>query len=230
MTSKKPDASEVEIEPSTEDPEPEITAGNGADADTDAMRPWSPAVANSMEDFDFNTLRLPQDFDQSFGAKPVLTGIDVRKPKGTEWVRVHSSPDFRRLLGVTEVAGDLYVVHQDLAPVLGDVVKPKLLAAAVNNRGIPFLWPLRRPAPDGRRDGYMDSENIAADRARDYWVRVVSNQHARRYDLFDAAAGKIPDPEWPQIDFATWLQLAFSGRVIKDLNHPLVRMLLTGAE
>jgi hypothetical protein len=230
MAGKKPDATELESEPSTTNPEPAITAGNGADAETDAMSPWAPAVASPMEDFDYNTLRLPQDFDQSCGARPVLTGIDVRKPKGTEWVRVHPSPDFRRLLGLVGVPAGQYVVHQDLAPVLGGVVKPRLLVAAVNNYRSPFLWPLRWPAADGRRDSYMDSENIAADRARDYWVRVVSNQDAHRYDLFDAAAGKIPDPEWPQIDFATWLKLAFSGRVIKDLNHPLVRLLLTGAE
>jgi hypothetical protein len=230
MTTKEPDATELESERSTVSPEPEITTGNGADSDTDAMRAWTPAVASPMEEFDFNSLRLPQDFDQSFGARPVLTGIDVRKPKGTEWVRVHSSADFRRLLGLIEVPGGIYVVHQDLAPVLGGVVKSRLLVAAVNSCRTPFLWPLREPAADGRRDSYMDSENLAAARARDYWVRVVSNQPARRYDLFDAVPGKIPDPEWPQIDFATWLQLAFSGRVIKDPNHPLVRMLLTGAE
>jgi hypothetical protein len=229
MASKKPDTTELESEPSTTNPEPAITAGNGADAETDAIRPLAPAVASPMEDFDYNTLHLPQDFDAHVGARPVLTTIDVRRPKGIEWVRTHPSPDFQRLLGLVELPAGLYVVHQDLAPMLGGLVKPRLLVAAITNYAVPLLWPLRRPGPDGRTDNYMTSENLAAARARDRWVRIVSNQHARAFDVADATA-KMPEPEWPELDFVAWLQLAFNRRVITSLDHPLMRSLLTGAE
>jgi hypothetical protein len=229
MTSKKPDATELEIEPSTTNPDPEITAGDGADADTDAMRAWAPAAASPIEDFDFKSLGLPQDFDAHVGSRPVLNTIDVRRPRGIEWVQTHPSPDFQRLLGLVEVPAGLYVVHQDLAPVLGGLVKPRLLMAAITNYGVPILWPLRRPAPDGRTDSYMTSENLAATRARDRWVRIVSNQHARSFDVFDATA-KMPEPVWPELDFDAWLKLAFGVRVVVSLNQPLVRFLLTGAE
>jgi len=229
MANKKPDATELETEPNTTNPDPEITAGNGADADTDAMRAWAPAVPNPMEAFDFNTLRLPQDFDVHVGARQVLTTIDVRRPKGIEWVRTHPSPDFQRRLGLIEVPAGLYVVHQDLAPVLGGVVKPRLLVATITNNGVPILWPLREPGPDGRTDRYMTSENSAAARARDNWIRIVSNQHDPAYDVFEATA-KMPEPAWPELDFAAWLQLGFSGRVVVSPGHPLMRALLTGAE
>jgi len=233
----KPRVTQLESEPSTTNPEPEITAGNDADADTDAMRPLAPAVASRLapavaspiEDFDFSSLRLPQDFDQH-GGRRVCTTIEVRKPKGIEWVRTHPSPDFQRRLGLVEVpAGLYYVVHQDLAPRLGGLVKPKLLVAAITSHGVPILWPLRKPGPDGRTDGYMMSENEAATRARDSWVRMVSNQHARAFDVFDATA-TMAEPEWPKFDFNAWLQLAFSVRLIKSPAHPVVRFLLTGAE
>jgi hypothetical protein len=229
MASKKPNASELEIEPSTEDPEPEITAGNGADADTDATRAWAPAVASPMENFDFDALSLPQDFDAHVGAKPVLTAIEVRRPTKFEWVRTHPSPAFQRLLGLVEVPSGTYVVHQNLAPMLGRVVEAKLLVATITTHGVLLLWPLRQPAPDGRTDKYMTSENQAAARARDRWMRIASNQHARAYDVLEATA-KMREPEWPELDFAAWLQLAFNGRVVASPDHPLMRELLTGAE
>jgi hypothetical protein len=193
------------------------------------MRAWAPTVASPMEDFDFKSLGLPQDFDAHGGSRPVLTTIDVRRPKGIEWVRTHPSPDFQRRVGLIEVPAGLYGVHQDLAPVLGGLVKPRLLVATITNHGVPILWPLRRPAPDGRTDSYMTSEYLAATRARDHWVRIVSNQHARAFDLFDATA-KMPEPRWPELDFDAWLKLAFGVRVVLSPDHPLVRSLLTGAE
>jgi hypothetical protein len=229
MASKKPDASELESEPSTTNPEPEITAGNGAAADTDAMRPWAPAVASPIEDFDFRSLRLPQDFDAQVGSRPVLTTIDVRRPKGNEWVQTHPSPDFQRLLGLVEVPAGTYVIHQDLAPLLGGLVKPRLLVAAITSHGVPILWPLRQQGPDGRTDSYMTSENKAATRARNSWMRLVSNQHARAFDVFEATA-KMPEPQWPELDFDAWLKLAFGVRAVRSPDHPLVRFLLTGAE
>jgi hypothetical protein len=229
MASKKPDGTEHDSESSATNPEPDITTGDGTNAETDAMSAWAPAVGSPMENFDFNTLRLPQDFDAHVGARPVLTSIEVRRPKGTEWVRTHPSPDFQRRLGLVEVPAGLYVIHQDLAPVLGGIVKPRLLVAATTNNNVPILWPLREPAPDGRTDAYMTSENLAAARARNHWVRIVSNQHARAYDVFEATA-QMPEPEWPELDFNAWLQLAFSGRVIASLDHPLMRSLLTGAD
>jgi hypothetical protein len=44
------------------------------------------------------------------------------------------------------------------------------------------------------------------------------------YEIFEAGS-HIPDPEWPDATFEEIMKIAFKGRFIKDLEHPVLRSL-----
>jgi hypothetical protein len=44
------------------------------------------------------------------------------------------------------------------------------------------------------------------------------------YDVFQAL-GQLPDPEWPNHTMDEIIKTAFRGRIINDLEHPVVQSL-----
>jgi len=87
-----------------------------------------------------------------------------------------------------------------------------------------MLWPIKLPDENGRLDPWNDAALIAAERAKSVWVRIASNMAKGSYDVWEAN-GDYPDPEWPQVELATLLELAFKDRVIEDVDHPVLRHL-----
>ena len=61
--------------------------------------------------------------------------------------------------------------------------------------------------------------------ASDKWVRVSANMSLGAYEIF-TATGEIPEPEWPELSFEEILKIAFKGRYVDSLNHPVVQRLL----
>jgi hypothetical protein len=57
--------------------------------------------------------------------------------------------------------------------------------------------------------------------AQDHWVRIVANQRIKGYDPFTPVA-TLPEPDWPEKDFATLIELAFEGRIIQTPDHPVI--------
>jgi hypothetical protein len=80
------------------------------------------------------------------------------------------------------------------------------------------------PGEDGRIDAWNQSAMIAAERARQCWVRVTSDRHLGAYELFEAPAD-LPEPEWPDISFQEIFDIAFRGRQIEDIDHPVLKQL-----
>jgi hypothetical protein len=37
---------------------------------------------------------------------------------------------------------------------------------------------------------------------------------------------RLPEPEWPETSFEELMQIAFRGRIINSLDHPVIRQLL----
>ena len=97
----------------------------------------------------------------------------------------------------------------------------------MNRQGVPFLWPVRLPGPDGRRDEWSRTALEAADLARRGWVRIAANMSLGAYDVFQAT-GTLPDPDWPALPFRELLRVAFRDRFIDSLAHPILRRLRGG--
>ena len=47
------------------------------------------------------------------------------------------------------------------------------------------------------------------------------------YEIFEAE-GSIPDPIWPELSFDAILRIAFKDRVVRSLDHPVVKRLRGG--
>ena len=176
--------------------------------------------------FDLSNMRLTQDFTSTIGVKKRITTIPVRKPARQEFVRVHPDLAYRVDTGVVELKAEneTYVVALDLWPEVSSELILKRLLLTMTRQGVLILWPIRLPGPDGRIDPWNQSAMVAADRASQCWVKVVSDRHLGAYELFEAPAD-LPEPEWPDITPQEVVDIAFRGRQIDDINHPVLKQL-----
>lgn len=178
--------------------------------------------------FDPASLRLTGDFTAATGVKKLLLTVAVKKPEKSWFVRTHPDESYRLQTAVIELKEDreTYLVNPNLWPELAgeSTFAPRALFTAVNRQGVPFLWPCRLPGTDGKLDEWGRSTLEAADRARCAWVRVSANMSLGAYDVFEAT-GSLPEPEWPTVPFGDLLRVAFKGRMIDTLDHPVLRRL-----
>lgn len=204
----------------SENPERLTGAGKGSQEQTQA--------ANTPDPFDPASLRLSQDFASTLGVKKHILTIPIRKPAKEWWVRVHPDPDYQTVTTILELKEDreIYLVVADLRDALAaeSTFGVRRLCTAMNRQGVPFIWPLRLPGPDGRIDDWSATANKAADMASRRWIRISANMSVGAYDVFESTAD-IPDPNWPEMPFQEILRIAFKGHVIDDLNHPVLRRL-----
>lgn len=176
---------------------------------------------------DLSRLRLSQNFAATIGVKKAVLTVPVRKPTRQEFVRVHPDHAYRMQIGLIELRdeGEVYAVEQSLCPELPGEVIPKVLVTAITKHsGVVFLWPIRLPGADGRLDPWNQSALDAADLATKKWVKVASDRALGAYNVFEAT-GSLSDPEWPDVTFGELVRVAFKGRVISSLDHPVLRRL-----
>jgi hypothetical protein len=184
------------------------------------------APAPSNDPLDLANLRLNQDFIETAGVKKLITTVPVRKPNKQDFIRVHPSEEYRSALALIELKEDreIYVVPPHIAQELPGEYFSAVLYAAINRQKAVFLWPVRLPGEDGRGNIWHQSAQEAAEHAMKRWVRVTANMSLGAYEILEASA-TIPDPEWPDISFGELIRIAFKGRVIDSLDHPVVKRL-----
>jgi hypothetical protein len=115
-----------------------------------------------------------------------------------------------------------------LADALPGSVVSKTLFLAVTRQGVPFLWPVRLPGPNGKEMEWTRSSREAAQMAIDTWLRINANMQLGAYDIFTATK-MVTAPDWPEVtDWQELLRVAFRSRLITSFDHALVRRLLRG--
>jgi hypothetical protein len=175
---------------------------------------------------DLSKLRLSQDFIESAGVKKLLTTVPVRKPSSQDYVRVNADPNYRMVFAAIELKDDreIYLLVPQIAQQLPGECVSLQFYTAINRQGVVHLWPARLPASDGRINEWHRSAMEAAERAMTRWVRVKANMSLGAYEVFEAASS-IPDPTWPEYSFHQLLEIAFRDRLIKSLDHPVIKRL-----
>ena len=172
----------------------------------------------------FSSLRLSQNFGETLGVKKVLTTVPVGKPTKDRFFRTHTSPSwvFPTWILENKAAGETYIVSPEVASVLGDLVRPVELYAVIDRQNNPSLIPIPLPGPNGVRNPWHESLLQAVLRARLVWLRISANMALGGYDIFEAAAS-LPEPIWPETTMDELLEVAFRGRIITSLDHPVVQ-------
>ena len=141
-------------------------------------------------------------------------------------MRVHPDPDWRLETAVLELKDEreTYLVDPDLWSELPGELIPKVLFTAINRQGVIFLWPVRLPGEDGRGNTWNSSALEATALAAKGWVRIAANMSLGAYEVFQATA-ELPEPEWPDKDFQSLLEIAFKDHYVRSLDHPMIRRL-----
>ena len=182
--------------------------------------------SNSIDSFDFDGLRLPQDFSELADVKKAIITVPVRKPNRHEFVWVRSGEEWRFETAVLELKEEreTYLVDKTLWPVLANEIVPKVLLTVINRQNVLSIWPVRLPGEDGGLDRWNRSALEAVKLAQKHWIRLVSNMSLGAYEVH-IAESDFPEPEWPEISFKKILQIAFKDNFIQTPDHPVVQRL-----
>jgi hypothetical protein len=203
-----------------QDPSADLqVAEAGAASDT-------PVAEFSIDGVDLAELEMSQDFEALTPVEDLLTDVPIRKPKPQEFVRVH--PEYRKSFRVLEHERDqrkLYLATPAVHRVAADHTKPFTFRLAVNAQGLLFLWPLRMAGSDETLWPAWESAAEQARRAEAEWIQVYWHKGLGLYQV-RRPFGNFGDPAWPKESFQEILNIGFKGRVIKDVDHPVIKELL----
>ena len=166
------------------------------------------------------------------GVKSVITSISVRKPRKTDFTRVHGGKDmhgedtFTTLYALElkgDNASDMYFIDSDeVMREMGDQLVAVHLCLAIDTQNEMFLWFAREPA-DEKNGKWFRSAMVMIHHAKEGWVQVRANMREGRYDM-KAPIGNLPDPKWPdKIDFWKLVEMGVDEVLIKDMDHPVIK-------
>jgi hypothetical protein len=161
-----------------------------------------------------------------FEIKPVkrLGSIQCRKSRPQEWFRAHPAMFTEVFVIKKDSTGDFYVVDLELVPELSKEMRPAYLAACISDEGALFLWPILKPKGDGGGQQLFENDLADLGLSRTTWIRREWDPGAKGYRVDEANSQKLP--EWPENqNILDWVNRAFKGRFIDDLDHPLLRRL-----
>ena len=183
-------------------------------------------VDQAKGDFDISRLRLSQDFHQGLAVKKIITTVPVRKPSPKDFFRVHPGEDMflQTLLLEDGNPPEFYLVDPSLWEYHAKHLAPSLLHVTITRHGVVGIWPLKLPSGDGRVDKWSQSRLESADLGKKFWIRIVANLSLGAYEIYKAA-GDLPDPDWPELSFKEILLVAFKGKYIDTMDHPVLRRL-----
>jgi len=180
----------------------------------------------SPDPFDPVSLRINPE-NTGVAIKKVTTTIRCWKPDKQDFVRVRPGDEWRLDVMLLEEEGSdvSYLVSHSLHDELASECFPARLVLAVTRSNTPFLWRLKLPRSNGRVCRWGNSAMEAAKLAETKWVRVVSNQTTKCYDVFEATGINV-EPQWPDdLEFKDILRICFKDRFIDSIDHPFVQRL-----
>jgi hypothetical protein len=174
-----------------------------------------------------SAMRLSANYGSTLGVTKLLTKVMVGKAKPAVFFRAH--PDegmtFPAMVYEDKEAREQYLVTPSVAQELGGLVRPVLLCAAIDRQNNPFLIPVPLPGEDGNRNPWHESLAQAVEHAKKVWLRISANMHVGAYDIY-VAEGTLPEPVWSAHDMDALVQVAFRGKIITSLDHPVVQSML----
>jgi hypothetical protein len=190
---------------------------------------FDPAAAPTTatpDPFDIASLRLNPSFLETAGVKKLLTTVPARRPSPQDFIRVHPAPEYRENFAMIDLKDDRedYLVRPEVLQELAGEVVFKTVFTAVNRQGVVFLWPIRLPAPDDRKNEWPRSAREAAELAMTRWVRVKANMSLGAYEI-TIAESAMADPIWPELSYQELVRIAYRDRMVTTIDHPVVKRL-----
>jgi hypothetical protein len=193
-----------------------------------AVDAGEPAAAQGKPLSRFQEYILDDDAE-AVGEEMLLTACPARQPRDSDLFRVRpddGAATWRMKTLIVEYRGEdpavprgFYLIHPRLARVFSGLGKPHLLLTCVTTFGSMFIWPIR--LTEGFGDSWCKSKLRIAAMAESQWVRVPGSQ-GNGY-IAVVSRKDHGEPKWQGANLDELLAIAFDGRVVEDLNHPLCR-------
>ena len=176
---------------------------------------------------DLHALRLPANYGVTLGVKKLLTTVPVGKPKKSSFFRSHTDEAMRfpAMLLENKEANESYLVMPYVAQSISELVRPMVLHAVIDRQNNVSLVPVPLPDSSGKRNPWHESLAQAVEHAKSKWIRISANMHLGNYEVYEAE-GALPDPDWPSCTMDELVRIAFRGKIIDSLEHPVVQSLL----
>ena len=127
------------------------------------------------------------------------------------------------MIDLKEDREDFLVRPEILPELMGEVVF-NTIYTAINRQGVVFLWPVRLPAPDDRKNEWARSAREAAEMAMSRWVRMKANMSLGAFEI-TVAESEMAEPVWPPVSFEDLIRLAYRDRMITSLDHAVIKRL-----
>jgi hypothetical protein len=170
-----------------------------------------------------DALRLSPD---TIGGSSEVLKVTVRKPKKSEYFRVHQSSNMQLATGVLEDQEEriTYFVLPELWEEIAGDWRPVLLVTAITQHQELLLWPVSLPNEVGRQNDWVETAREGCEQAKSQWVRLAPDMKRGAYRI-RKAEGNLPEPNWPDKSLTELLNIGFKDRIIDSLDHPVVRRL-----
>jgi hypothetical protein len=190
------------------------------------LRASPEVVSGELTDDDISALKVSQDVNTDLKVKRIITKVPLRKPSRNVFFRVRPGEAWRMttlLLEDPEANDEFYTVSRSLWDTLGPRGRYYHLFVAINRQKTLFVLPV--PVPDARKPNDWHLSLLDAVRmAETEWVRAEANMDVGMRDIH-VAEGTLSEPEWPELAFNEIIRLAFRGRHVNSLEHPLIQRL-----
>lgn len=178
---------------------------------------------------DIAALRSAYNSSARISSVELLISMDVRKPKKTEWFRVHPSDEMQLIAGVHEdqETREVYFIAPNMLPEMQElgVVTPAILHLAITRQNVPMIFLAKLPAEGSSGNSWYDTALTAAARAKQKWTRMAADMSLGAYRLWDSL-DELQEPSWPDKPFNELLEVAFKNRVIDNTDHPVIKKLM----
>jgi hypothetical protein len=186
-------------------------------------------VPNTVKADPFNPETLRIGVTANIEVEQVLTAVPVRKPKRTEFFRVHPGRDYTVDTYILErdtgMDTDAYLVAPELQHLVLSELRQVRLFTVINKRGTVFLWPVKLPNDDNDRIRRMaDTALQGAEQAKTLWVKILWSRDLGGYEM-QRAKGDLGEPQWPDKSFRDLLEIAFRHNLVDQEGHPVIREL-----
>ncbi len=176
---------------------------------------------------DIGTYRISQSYGEALSSKKLVSHVSVSKPVKGRFFRASTDQEssIDVFLYEDKTESTYHLVSPEVADILGGLVRAVTLHLAIDRADNPFLIPVPFPTENGQRNPWHQSLLNAIQVARENWVRIESDKSAGVYQVYQAL-GDLPGPNWPELAMDEIIRIAFSGRVIDDMDHPKVQAAL----
>lgn len=199
-----------------------------SDAVASSPVPAADVVNPTGDPFSPNNLLLSQNFSELTPTRRLLTILRVGKPVKEGFVRASADPKhtiYASIIELKDESNETYFVPMGLRDALKSdpCYKIASLTLDTDRDGTPFFWKVDVPDPSGKKQPWISSMQECLEAAKTKWVRVGWLKSTRAYECRVAEIQAVPVFQTESMQ--ELLNIAFKGKIITDLDHPVVKRL-----